>query len=127
MTSDRETLTKLVADALDDGLTYRALESRAVDHTTGYQAGRTTLWKVANGRNVILTPELVRAIATGLNIAPERAQRAAALQYAGYEEASVAGATVIRESGSPASGLDAERALTERWDEEAADDEPREA
>lgn len=121
MTSDHETLTQLVADALDDGLTYRTLEAKAIDPETGYKPGRTTIWKVANGQKVHLSPELVRAIAAGLSVPPTRAQAAAALQYAGYAPRALNGATVLRELDAPESDMEPERSVVEQWDKEEAE------
>lgn len=118
MTTNPETLTQIVADALEDGLTYRALEDNSIDPQTGYRPAKSTLWKVSKGHSVQLSPELVRAIAKGLGIEPLRAARAAAVQYAGYIPEDVAGGTVVRESGAPASDLAAERNLIKLWDDE---------
>jgi hypothetical protein len=119
MNTEHETLTQLVADALRGGLTYRALESKAVDPVTGYHPSRATLWKISKGQDIQLTPSLVRAVAASLGVSPERAQRAAAVQYAGYLPIDVGGATVLRERGAPESGLTRERAVVERWDKGA--------
>lgn len=119
MTSQHETLTQLVASAIDDGLTYRALETKAIDPQTGYKPGRTTIWKVANGQKIHLTPELVRAIAAGLSVSPTRAAEAAAVQYAGYVPQTVNGATVLRDVDAPKSDLGPERDLVDQWDREA--------
>lgn len=119
MTSQHETLTQLVAGAIDDGLTYRSLEAKAIDPQTGYKPGRTTIWKVAHGEKVHLTPELVRAIAAGLSVSPARAAEAAAVQYAGYVPQVVSGATAVRHSQASASNLEPERNLVDQWDKEA--------
>lgn len=119
MTSQPETLTQLVADALADGLTYRAFREKAVDPDSDYQPSMDTLHKVSKGKSIRLTPELVRAIAAGLQIAPTRAQRAAAVQYAGYSPTSIGErAAVIRDDDAPDSGLQSERAVVEGWDKE---------
>lgn len=117
MTSDPETLTQLVVAALEGGLTYRALESRAVDPETGYKPSRATLWKVAKGQEIILTPKLVQAVAAAIGVSPERAQRAAAVQYAGYTPVGADGGTVLRETDAPASDLTPERSLIKEWDD----------
>lgn len=121
MTSEQETLTRLVAGALDDGLTYRALERKAVDPETGYRPARATIWKVVKGQSIQLTPELVRAIAAGLGVPATRAQRAAAFQYAGYVPQDVDGATVLRDADAPDVDLAAERDIVARWDKDAGE------
>lgn len=121
MTSQHETLTELVASALADGLTYRAFHERAVDPETGYRPSMDTLHKVSKAKSIRLTPDLVRAIAAGLRVAPLRAQRAAAFQYAGFPATTVDGAQVLRDPDSPAAALEPERALIRDWDEEEAE------
>lgn len=120
MTSQHETLTNLVASALADGLTYRAFHERAVDPESDYRPSMATLHKVSEGKSIRLTPELVRAIAAGLRVAPLRAQRAAAIQYAGFPATALDGGQVLREPGSPNVPLEAERALIQDWDKEEA-------
>lgn len=118
MTSNHETLTQIVASALADGLTYRAFHERAVDPQSDYRPSLDTLFKISKGRDIQLSPKLVLAVAAGLNISPERAQRAAAAQYAGYTPEAVSGGTAIKEPGSAHADLAPERDLIERWDSE---------
>jgi hypothetical protein len=118
MPTEHETLTTLVATALDNGLTYRVLEDRAVDPETGYHPARATLWKIAKGQDVQLTPALVRAVAAAIGVTPSRAQLAAAVQYAGYSPTPTSGGVVLRGAGAPPTDLAAERAVIQRWDKE---------
>lgn len=116
-----ETLTELVAEALGNGLTYRAFEKAAVDPGSGYRPGRTTLWKLSKGLDIQINPKLVLAVAQGIGVTPERAQRAAAVQYAGYSPTSVDGATTLRDPGAPDVPLHAERTIVADWDADEAD------
>jgi hypothetical protein len=120
--TEHETLTDLVAEALGNGLTYRAFEDAAVDPTSGYRPGRSTLWKLSKGQTILISPELVLAVAHGLGVSPERAQRAAAVQYAGYYSPTpVDGATVLRDPDAPDAPLHPERALVADWDAKDTD------
>lgn len=122
MTSEPETLTQLVVAALANGLTYRALELKAVDPDTGERVGRTTLWKVSKGQDIQVTPSVVRAVAASIGVSPHRAQRAAAAQYIGYYiPEDTAGGTVLREPDAPEGGLLPERDLIKGWDKRESD------
>lgn len=122
MTVQHETLTELVAEALGNGLTYDAFEAAAVDKESGEKPARATLWKVAKGLPVQITPELVLAVARGIGVSPERAQRAAAAQYVGYYSPTpVDGGTALRDPDAPDAPLRPERALVADWDAKAAD------
>jgi hypothetical protein len=121
MTSEAiETLTMLVNERVGEGraMTWRSFEAVAVDPQDGYKPSRATLWKIGQGQPVKLSPELVRAVAAGLGIPPERAQRAAAYQYAGYVTTDMGNGTVVHEAGAePGEKV---RAVLERWDQEEA-------
>jgi len=97
MTQEAETLTQLVADRVGEGreLTYRAFQAKA-RAKGGYQPSVDVLWKVGAGKSFKLSPDLVEAIAAGLDLPLSRVQAAAAFQYTGYvgEEWGLAGATL---------------------------------
>ncbi len=59
----------LVRDALTsgEGVTYRSMAERAVDPETGHQVQHSTLWKIAKGEAVKITPAVVRAIAAAID------------------------------------------------------------
>jgi hypothetical protein len=119
MTRTPETLTDLVAACVGEGrpLTYRLFEARAVDPVTGYRPSKGTLWKVAKDQPIKLSPDLIRAIAAGLGLPPERAQRAAAFQYTGYVATDLDGGTLVHQ---PAAAVDLSKAkkILARWDRE---------
>lgn len=119
MNTTPETLTDLVAQRVGEGrtLTYRAFEERAVDPQTGYRPSKGTLWKVAHDHPVKPSPDLIRAIAAGLGLAPERVQRAAAYQYTGYVATELRGGTVLSQPDTPVDYSRPE-AVFARWDEE---------
>lgn len=119
MTSEAiETLTMLVNERVGEGrpMTWRSFEAVAIDTVANYKPSRATLWKIGQGQPVKLSPELVRAVAAGLGIPPERAQRAAAYQYAGYVATETPKGTVVHEAGAEPG--EKTRAVLERWDEE---------
>ncbi|MFI6055528.1 hypothetical protein ACIBCO_36260 [Streptomyces violascens] len=72
----------LVREALE-GASSRELAERAVDPITGYRAAHNTLWKIGQGQNVKINPELVRAVAAGIGKPEREVQLAAAQQYVG--------------------------------------------
>ncbi|WP_425244815.1 hypothetical protein [Streptomyces sp. NEAU-NA10] len=121
MTSEAiETLTMLVNERVGEGraMTWRSFEAVAVDPKGGYKPSRATLWKIGQGQPVKLSPELVRAVAEGLGIPPERAQRAAAYQYAGYVATDTGKGTIVHEAGAEPG--DKAQAVLDRWDQEEA-------
>lgn len=126
MTQEPETLTQLVAERVGgegSGLTYRAFERQAVDPKSGYKPGRSTLHKISKGLPVMLSPDLVNAVAAGLGLPPERVQRAAAFQYTGYHPSAPVGAgVVVGGAGATLDDLSKSRALVDGWEaeEEAA-------
>ena len=78
------TLSQLVAAAVAEGLTYKQLHERAVDPESGFHPAQTTLHKLSRGESVMVKPELVRAVAAGLDLPVGVVARAAALQFTGY-------------------------------------------
>ncbi|MEV5567589.1 hypothetical protein AB0L54_32750 [Streptomyces sp. NPDC052196] len=72
----------LVREALE-GASSRELADRAIDPTTGYRAAHNTLWKIGQGQNVKINPELVRAVAAAIRKPEREVQLAAAQQYVG--------------------------------------------
>lgn len=80
-----ETLTDLVAARVGRGrpMTFDQFEAAAIDPESGTKPSRGVLWKVAQGKPIMVSAEIVQAIAAGLKVDPDRAKRAAALQYVG--------------------------------------------
>lgn len=120
MTTAAETLTDLVSARVGEGrdLTYRAFEDRALDPATGYRPSRDTVWKIAKGKPVKVSPELVRAVAAGLSLPLSRVQAAAAYQFTGFVASQVGGATVVHDPGVSPADMPLTRATVERWGEE---------
>ncbi|TXS78646.1 hypothetical protein [Streptomyces sp. sk2.1] len=119
MTSKPETLANLVAEAVDGGdLTFAQLSDRAIDPESGYQPGANLLWKVARQKGIKLNPGLVRAIAAGLRVPPERAAAAAAYEFAGFVATGVEGGTVVHEEGADIPEASKSRAIMASWGEE---------
>ncbi|MFD8075868.1 hypothetical protein ACFV3E_24830 [Streptomyces sp. NPDC059718] len=113
-----ETLTQLVSERVAaTGMTWRQVGERAVDPVTGYRPAKDTVWKIARGVDVKISPELVRAVAAGVGVPQERAARAAALQYTGYVATELGGGVVLHDPEAEADSL-ASRSYLDRWDEE---------
>lgn len=94
------------------------LSERSIDPESGYQVSANMLWKVARQKGVKLNPELVRAIAAGLRIPPERAGAAAAYEFAGFVASGAEGGIVVHEEGSDVSDAPKSRAKMSSWEEE---------
>ncbi|MBU8549753.1 hypothetical protein IMX12_13135 [Streptomyces sp. Babs14] len=97
-------------------MTVAAFVSRAVDADTGYRPSTGLVGKILGGGKFTITPELIGAVAAGLNLPREIVAAAAHLQVIGYEETELKGgapAMLIRrldaEPGEP------ERGTAERW------------
>jgi hypothetical protein len=96
--AQRNALTELVQEQVGAGRQYsvRAFAERAIDPQTGYSPGKSLVGKIVQGLSYTVTPELVRALAAGLDLPEARAQAAAALQFIGVviSEFPAEGATV---------------------------------
>ncbi len=88
-TRDTETLADLVSEQAGKGkrYTFEQLSIRSVDPETHYKPSPNLLWKVASGQDVKLNPRLVRAIAAGLGLHPDRVADAAHRQFLGWYSA----------------------------------------
>lgn len=82
-TRDAETLTQLVSAAAGKGKprTFEQLATLSVDPETGYSPSPNLVWKVASGAEVKINPKLVRALAAGLALPPDRVAEAARRQF----------------------------------------------
>lgn len=80
-----ETLTQLVAGRVGGAgkMSFDEFSERAVDPDSKTRPSRTTLWKVQQGKPIMVNPIVVGAIAAGLGLDPVRVSRAAARQYIG--------------------------------------------
>lgn len=128
MTTAPETLTDLVASQLRTGGgrdTIDTLYPRCIDPSTGYAAGRTTVWKLSRpdqATSVKIHPDLVRAMAAGLGLTEKRVQVAAAYQYTGLVATDYAGGTILHEPGVTLDQMPKARAVLDRWAAEEAND-----
>ncbi|HET6356707.1 hypothetical protein [Streptomyces sp.] len=86
---DAETLAQLVSERTGQRgstlPTFDQMSERSVDPVTGYRPSANLLWKIAKSQSVKVSPELIRAIATGFSLDLERVQQAAARQYLGWQ------------------------------------------
>lgn len=85
MPEQDDALTRLVQEHVGRGrrLTFRAFEELAVDPRTGRRISKSTVGNIAAGHQVKLTPEIVRAVAAGLDLPLSQVQAAAIRQYVG--------------------------------------------
>lgn len=123
-TAGPETLTQLVGEVAGEGrrLTFVQLAARSIDPDTGYKPSPNLLWRVATGGSIKVNPELVRAIAAGIEQPLERVQAAAAYQFVGYVAVPLAGGHAVHMPGASAGDSPKSRAIMERWDEEESPD-----
>lgn len=63
------------------GMTIREFVAHTMDPKSGYSPSTTTAWKMAHGKQVQVSPELVRAVAVGLGVPLDAVQTAFAVQY----------------------------------------------
>ncbi|GLW53943.1 hypothetical protein [Kitasatospora phosalacinea] len=74
----------LVRDAVaGEGMTYRLLAEKAIDPQTQQALTHNTLWKIAHGEAVKISPWIVRAVAAAVGKSEREVQLAAAEQYIG--------------------------------------------
>lgn len=85
-TRDAETLTQLVSARAGKGKpdTFEQLANRSVDPETNYRPSANLVWKIASGQDVKMNPPLVKALAAGLGLPPERVAAAAHRQFLGW-------------------------------------------
>lgn len=139
MAERRDALTQLVQQHVGthrggDRLTVAEFIRRAVDPDTGYSPSNGTVSKIITGQSYKVTPELVSAIAVGLNIPREVVGAAAHYQLIGYTIAELDGAPQVRlvrilgegeaadrAGGRPVADAPKARAVAERWAAEDAD------
>lgn len=81
-----ETLASLVAEQAGTGrkFTFAALSERSIDPESGYRPSANLLWKISQGESVKVNPQLIRAIAVGLDLGLERVATAATHQFIGF-------------------------------------------
>lgn len=100
MAERRDALTQLLQQHVGTHrggrLTVAAFVERAVDPDTGYRPSNGLVGKIIDGGSYKITPELISALATGLEIPRDVVAAAAHLQLIGYEEHEMAGAPQVR-------------------------------
>ncbi|MFJ8755630.1 hypothetical protein [Streptomyces cyaneofuscatus] len=121
-TEQRDALTELVRASVGTGrrMSTREFSAAAVDGETGWSPGKSLVAKIIGGQGYTVTPQLVSAVAVGLELPREVVAAAAHLQTIGYtveELADGAPATLIRHLDAAAGPKS--RAVAERWDAEA--------
>ncbi|MGW1762777.1 hypothetical protein ACWCQL_01570 [Streptomyces sp. NPDC002073] len=112
----------LVRAARDQGVSLRELEERSRDPETGAVVGYTTFHRIAHDKGVMLTPQLVGAVARAVGRPDREVRLAAAQQYLGLivgdplgassEEASV---LVVHVPGATAEDLPRVQTLLAGW------------
>lgn len=118
-----ETLAGLVSAAVGErgkvgGPTFEQLAERCVDPVTGYRPSANLLWRVARAKGVKVNPELVAAIAAGLELPLPRVQAAAAYEFTGFVTTPLEGGEVTH---MPDAAVDPEgksAAVMRSWAEE---------
>lgn len=85
MPDQADALTRLVQKHVGEGrpLTVRAFAQRAVDPASGTSISKSTAGNLVQGRQIKITPEVLGAIAAGLDRPLAEVQAAAMQQYVG--------------------------------------------
>lgn len=98
MPEQRPTLRDMIQGVLDSGVTYRELETRAVDEETGKRASRSIFFDIATGKlDRIPYDYHLRAIAAGLRAPYESVRQAAITQWLPADDAEAERLELIRE------------------------------
>ena len=124
MPQQRNALTELVRQHVGEGrrMSTREFAAAAVDPETGWMPSKSLVGKIIGGQGYNITPQLVSAIAAGLELDREVVAAAAHLQVIGYTAVELtrgAPATLIRLIGSNDESTEKAQAVAERWDDEA--------
>jgi len=126
MAESRDALTELVQQHVGkhtgtSKMSVTAFLQKAVDPDSGYRPSNGLIGKIVRGQSYGINPELIGAIAAGLDLPRSIVAAAAHLQLIGYEAAELEGeapAELMKrldvEPGEP------ERAVAERWASEAS-------
>ncbi|MCE7083481.1 hypothetical protein [Streptomyces sp. ST2-7A] len=122
MAEQRNALTELVQQQVGRGRRWstREFAAAAIDPDTGWSPSKTLINKIATGGGFTVTPQLVGALAAGLDLPRDIVAAAAHLQLIGYEAAELragAPAEVMRRVGVEPG--EREHAILARWEREA--------
>lgn len=92
MAQESRALTELVQGCVGRGKrwTVRAFVERAVDPATGYSPSTGLVGKIIKDLDFKVTPQLISALAVGMDIKRERVAAAAHAQYIGYDVSDLA-------------------------------------
>lgn len=86
-TRDTETLADLInakaGKRSGKALSFDDLSEASVDPESGYRPSGSMLWKIANYQGLKVNPDLVRAVAAGLELPLARVEAAAHRQFIG--------------------------------------------
>lgn len=120
MPEQRNALTELVQQQLGPGKRYsmREFAAVAVDPETGWAPSKSLLGKIYAGQGYNITPQLVSALAVGLDLPRDVVAAAAHLQVIGYTAEELTRgtpATVIRTLDAAGRRADKAEAVAERW------------
>lgn len=123
MPQQRDALTEIVRQHVGAGrrMSTREFAAVAVDPESGWSPSKSLVAKIIGGQGYDVTPQLVSAVAAGLELDREIVAAAAHLQVIGYtvaELAKGAPAKLIRVIGTEPGSDDKARAVAERWDAE---------
>lgn len=129
MPEQRDALTELVKAHVgsDRQWSTREFAAAAVDPDSGWSPSKSLIGKIIDGQGYNITPQLVSALAAGLELPREVVAAAAHLQTIGYEAEQLADgpvATVIRVIDRPAGQpMPRAKAIADKWDTESASSE----
>lgn len=123
MPQQRDALTELVKAHVGAKrrMSTREFSAAAVDPESGWSPSKSLVAKIIAGQGYDVTPQLVSAVAAGLELDREIVAAAAHLQVIGYTDAELSGGAparliqVIGKAGEPG---DKARAVAERWADE---------
>ncbi|MGW1183003.1 hypothetical protein ACWD7Y_05115 [Streptomyces drozdowiczii] len=125
MAEQRDALTELVRASVGRGkrMSTRDFAAAAVDGESGWNPSKSLVAKIIGGQGYDITPQLVTAVAAGLDLPREVVAAAAHFQTIGYvatEMTDGAPATLLRMLDSDSDGAPGPkaRAVAERWDGE---------
>jgi hypothetical protein len=100
----------------------RDFAAAAVDPETGWSPSKSLIGKIIAGQGYTITPQLVSAVAHGLELDREIVAAAAHLQVIGYTDAELskgAPAKLIQVIGAASESAEKAQAVAERWEREA--------
>lgn len=120
MPQQRDALTELVKAHVGAGrrMSTREFSAAAVDPESGWFPSKSLVAKIIAGQGYDVTPQLVSAVAAGLELDREIVAAAAHLQVIGYTDAELSGgapARLIQVIGKAGEVGDKTRAVAERW------------